>query len=397
MYKKTTVLEEARDRIRFLFDEFDEIIVQTSGGKDSTVIYELCKEIAIEKNRLPIRLMWIDQEAEWQGTEDYVSKIMRDPDVIPMWFQMPMVITNNASSENRYNNCWAEGEKWIREQSDISIKENKYKEIRFHNLFEAIMRVEMAGKKACYIAGVRTEESPKRLMALTSKAVYKWATWGKKYAKKTEHYVFYPIYDWSYTDVWKYIHEKKAAYNAIYDKMHQHGVDILNMRVSNLHHETAIQSLLIVQEIEPETWVKLSARIDGANTIKHLKKHAFTCPKEIPYMFASWEEYGLYLLDNMVKKQEDRSALMRIIEKDKAIFTDEAIAKEYWVTLINTVLSNDFDTTKLTNFRTRFDVYTYIKYKKGKIDQGMLKYSKYLKPEWIDDIKRRLNEQRDIK
>ena len=224
---------------------------------------------------------------------------------------MPMVITNNASSYNRYSYCWNEKEKdkWIHPQDEMSLKENKYGTERFHNLFEKIFAVEFKNQKSCYLAGVRTEESPKRFVALTEAVTYKWITWGKVLNKKYEHYTFYPIYDWSYTDVWKYINENGIEYNKVYDGMYQHGTTVRDMRISNLHHETAIQALLLVQEIEPQTWNKIVDRIDGASSIKHIKLNSFTCPKELPYMFADWEEYAYYLAENIIQEDKYRKQL----------------------------------------------------------------------------------------
>ena len=127
IYNKKNVYESAIERIRFLFDEFQNVVVGFSGGKDSTATLELCLMVAKEKNRLPLSVIFIDQEAEWQGTIDYVKEVMYRPEIRPYWFQMPMVITNNASSYNRYSYCWNEDErdKWIHEKDPISIKENE--------------------------------------------------------------------------------------------------------------------------------------------------------------------------------------------------------------------------------------------------------------------------------
>ena len=103
MFKKTNVWDESLARIRMLFDEFPTVIVGFSGGKDSTIVFNLAMMVAKEKNRLPLPVLFLDQEAEWQGTIDYVTTIMTDSRVEPMWYQMPMVITNNASSYNRYS------------------------------------------------------------------------------------------------------------------------------------------------------------------------------------------------------------------------------------------------------------------------------------------------------
>src|ERR1035437_6333627 len=166
IYKKTTVYEESLERIRFLFSEFETVAVGISGGKDSTVCLELSLKVAKELDRLPLKVMWIDQEAEWQATVDYCAKAFKRPEIEPYWLQMPMVITNNASSYERYAQCWKAGEDWIHPQNPISIKENKYGTDRFHDLFAAFLKVEFP-VKTCYISGVRTEETPKRFMSIT--------------------------------------------------------------------------------------------------------------------------------------------------------------------------------------------------------------------------------------
>ena len=38
VYINKTVLEAAKERISYIFDEFENIIVSVSGGKDSTVL-----------------------------------------------------------------------------------------------------------------------------------------------------------------------------------------------------------------------------------------------------------------------------------------------------------------------------------------------------------------------
>ncbi len=390
IYLKQNVLEAALDRVRRIYDEFDDIIVGMSGGKDSTVVMNLALTVAKEKNRLPLKVMFLDQEAEWQGTIDYITNIFSREDVTPYWYQMPMVITNNASSYNRYNYCWDEKDKdkWIREKVDISIKENKYGTDRFHELFGAIMAKDMPQNSAKF-AGVRAEESPRRSMALTESTTYKDITWGNKENPKLNQYTFYPIYDWSYTDVWKYILDNNIEYNKIYDKMYQYGLDIRSMRVSNLHHETAIQSLTYVQEIEPETWNKVAERIDGANTIKHIKKNSFTCPAILPFMFSDWKEYALYLANNIIQEDKYRDMLLHQVELHEKRYLDEPIKTEFWRTIINTILSSDWDFTKFLNWTQSLDVFSYTAFNKGVYKSYMLKNTKY----FTEDMKRKLVER----
>lgn len=64
-YKQNNVFEEALERIRFVYDNCDDVIVSMSGGKDSTVLFNLTMQVARERNRLPLKVFWLDQEAEW--------------------------------------------------------------------------------------------------------------------------------------------------------------------------------------------------------------------------------------------------------------------------------------------------------------------------------------------
>lgn len=77
-YKENTVFDEALNRIRMIYDNFDDVVVSMSGGKDSAVLFNLTLMVAKEKNRLPVKVFWLDQEAEWQATVDYMSKVIAD-------------------------------------------------------------------------------------------------------------------------------------------------------------------------------------------------------------------------------------------------------------------------------------------------------------------------------
>lgn len=174
--------------------------------------------------------------------------------------------------------------------------------------------------------------------------------------------------------------------------MYQHGTNVPNMRISNLHHETAIQVLLLVQEIEPLTWNRVVDRIDGASAIKHIKLNSFTCPKELPYMFKNWEEYAYYLSENIIQEDKYRKQLYSKIEAKKWIYTGDNIKDSFWKIVINTILSSDFDFTKMTNFEIAPQNYGYRRYKKGDIDKEVLnpKYTKVFTEQELTEIKQKV-------
>ena len=76
IYLENNVFDEAMVRLRFIFDNHDDVIVSMSGGKDSTVLFHMALMVARELGRLPLKVFWLDQEAEWQATVDYMEKIM---------------------------------------------------------------------------------------------------------------------------------------------------------------------------------------------------------------------------------------------------------------------------------------------------------------------------------
>jgi len=369
-FLKKNVHDEALDRIRYLFDEFANIVACFSGGKDSTVILNLCLKVAEEKGRLPLKVLFIDQEAEWQCVIDYVESVMYDKRIEPYWLQVPVRLFNATSHEERWLNCWADGEEWVRERNPIAETENIYGTDRFKGLFDAFNMVHFNGEKSCQIGGVRCEESPARTVGLTTGATYKHITYGRIMNKSHEVYVFYPIYDWTYKDVWKYIHDNGFRYCALYDYQYQNGVPARDMRVSNVHHETALKALEFLQEIEPDNWNALAKRVSGINTVKHMGLNSYSA-KELPYMFRDWKEYRDYLLENLIEGETDSGQSIRDIFKKQfdsldARYPDKKIAEALCKTGITSLIVNDYFMTKLKNVVSSPDVAMYLRWKRGR-------------------------------
>lgn len=189
MYLDKNVFDMAVDRVNFLLDEFDDFLVWVSGGKDSTVIFNLVKQLAQKKGIDHINIGWIDQEAEWVQTVEMSKKWMYDPYVKPYWIQIPMKLSNATCTRKDYLECWNEDEKhlWMREKDPIAIKENKYGTERFHELFDAITDKEFGNIKLCCFGGVRADESPGRWRSITAQEVYRGITWGKKHSKHKQN------------------------------------------------------------------------------------------------------------------------------------------------------------------------------------------------------------------
>lgn len=346
------VFDAALDRIRWIFDEFPNVIVGFSGGKDSTVVFNLAMIVAKEKGRLPLRVLFVDQEAEWQATIDYVTEVMESPGVDPRWYQMPIKLFNATSTQEHWLMCWnpEDEERWMRPQVPYSIKENVYGTDRFGKIFQAILKEEFPDEPTCYLAGVRAEESPGRYMGLTHSEAYKGETWGTVLSSRRKHYTMYPIYDWYHRDVWKSIHDNGWSYNALYDAMYQHGIPVMKMRVSNVHHETAVHSLFYLQEIEGETYQRLTQRIAGIDMAGKLGASDYF-GGGLPYMFSQWKEYRDFLLEKLISDEKWKAGFRKRFAKHDDMYAgmgDEAVCRLH----IASILTNDWEHIKLKNFET---------------------------------------------
>lgn len=303
-YIDKTVLEASIERIEFIFDNFNDVMVSVSSGKDSTVVYNLCLNEAIKRNR-KIKVFFLDQEAEYQSTIDLMRKMMIHPNVIPLWYQVPIYMTNTASSIDTMLYAWGEGENWIRPKEDISIHsiEEDYPK-RFYGFFEYL-----EGKldNTAFVIGLRAEESLNRYRAVMNNPGFKDVNWSTKTKNKTS-FRFHPIYDWGFGDVWKYIKDNNLEYNNVYDKMLMGNCSIYrDMRVSNLIHEKSFKCLSDLQKLEPETYNKLVVRIGGIDVAsRYAEREYMYSVSNLPKSFKNWKDYRDYLIETTHIEQRER-------------------------------------------------------------------------------------------
>jgi predicted phosphoadenosine phosphosulfate sulfurtransferase len=336
-----TVLDAALNRIRWLWDEFDgNVFVATSGGKDSAVTIELALMVARERDALPLDAYWLDQECELASTVDYQRQLADRPEVNLTWYQVPFRLFNATNHQDAWANVWGEGEDWVRPKEPDAYTVNDFGEDRFKPLLNAI------GQRhgGAMLTGMRKEESPMRSRGLTTGATYKWVTW---VTKGLDHFKFHPIYDWSFGDVWKAIHDHGWPYNRAYDHQFQYGTSLRDMRVSNYHHETALKTLWWLQEVEPDTWAKAVERHAGLNTAGHLREDFQV--HRLPFMFRSWAEYHDYLLENLVGDPADRAQFRKLHAQllRRLPYVDP---EECSKAAVQGVIANDFTGTKLSSW-----------------------------------------------
>src|SRR5690606_42012614 len=70
-----SVLEAAKERISFTFDNFERIYLSLSGGKDSTVMFHLVIDEAIKRNR-KIGIFLLDWECQFEMTIEHIDHLV---------------------------------------------------------------------------------------------------------------------------------------------------------------------------------------------------------------------------------------------------------------------------------------------------------------------------------
>ena len=328
------VLNAARQRISYLFDNFETINVSISSGKDSSVMFALAVQEA-KKRKRKIVAFFQDQEAEYQASIDLIEVMMKHPNVIPAWYQVPIYLTNATSYTDYFLYAWGEGEKWMRDKHPMAIHsiEEKYPK-RFYEFFRWY---EKRNPDAAYLVGIRADESLTRFRAVTKHEGFdgiRWSTLDGDIKK------FYPIYDWTVYDVWKFIWDFDLPYNKIYDLMFLHNYSLYTkMRVSNLIHEKSYKCLEDLPRYEPETYNKLCKRIGGvATAARYASEKLVFNNKQLPKHYKSWKEFRDFLLSNIQNDEHKRKFIGRYAKQEENERTFQA--------QVGQLLLNDYENSK---------------------------------------------------
>lgn len=264
-----------------------------SGGKDSSVLFELTYREAQRRGR-SFNVFFLDQEAEYESTLDIIKDMMSREGIIPYWYQVPCRMTNATSYEDEWLYAWDPDakEEWIHPQVDISFKDPLPVD-RFYRLMEYVD--EQWGPNSASLVGLRSEESLNRFGAVTRNPAIEGVPWSSK--TRGETVKLYPIYDWTFEDVWTYLGTEGIPYNRIYDYMYAKGMRLKEMRVSNLIHEKAFRSLVTLQEFEPHTYERIVRRLGGIATAARYGKEAMVFDaRKLPPRFKTWRAYRDFLL-----------------------------------------------------------------------------------------------------
>jgi len=267
------VLDAADQRIKYAFDQFTKVYLSFSGGKDSTVMLHLVAAEARKRGRR-FALLFIDLEAQYTATIKHVEAMykMYADCIDPYWISLPLHLRNAVSQYEPQWVCWDAEKKdmWVRKPPKMAITDSSHfpffrPAMEFEEFVEDFGRWYSEGEHTTCFVGIRTDESLNRYRSIVgNKSRYRdksWTTW-----KGGSLYNAYPIYDWRTEDIWTYHAKTGQPHNPLYDLMHQAGLTIHQQRICQPYGDDQRKGLWLYHILEPETWGKIVARVNGANS-----------------------------------------------------------------------------------------------------------------------------------
>lgn len=269
------VLTAARDRIAWTFDNFERIYVSFSGGKDSTVMLHLVMDEAKKRSRR-VGLLFIDLEGQYRMTVEHIAECYSRYGHLaePYWVCLPIHLRNAVSVYETHWVCWDPSKKgaWIRQPPAIGITDQAFfpffrEGMEFEEFVPEFGSWYGGGKSCACFVGIRTDESLNRFRTISSDS--KTTKDGKQWTTLVAPNVFniYPIYDWRTEDLWTYQgRNQDREYNKLYDYMYRAGLTIHQMRICQPYGDDQRKGLWLFHIIEPDTWGRIVARVNGANS-----------------------------------------------------------------------------------------------------------------------------------
>ncbi len=317
-YLEQNVWEALQERLRFLFEEFDNIYISFSGGKDSGLLLNILMDF--RRRYFPWKNVGVfhqDFEAQYTVTTEYVERTFKryQDEAELYWVCLPMATRTALSSYEMYWYPWddTKKEQWVREMPKkdyvIHMENNPMTTYRYRmpqedlaKQFGRWYRISHGGKRTVCLLGMRADESLQRYSGfLNKKYGYKEECWISRQFKDV--WCASPMYDWTVEDVWHANSVLGYDYNRLYDLYYMAGLKVSQMRVASPFNDYSKDSLNLYRVIDPKIWVKLVGRVRGANfaciygRTKAMGYRNITLPEGY-----TWKEYTMFLLDTLPTK-----------------------------------------------------------------------------------------------
>ena len=253
------VLTAAKYRLLNIWESSSKIYLAFSAGKDSlcmsNLVYQLILDGEIDPKKLTV--YFIDEEGLYKSMVDAAMRWRKKFMSVGadfQWYCLPFkqVCTLESLSASESWITWEPGKEdvWMRQPPPFAIVKSDY--LKYAGQMNYQEFCSKAFADGVTLIGLRVSESYTRLNSIAR-------TSGYAGTKK-----FYPIYDWSDDDVWRYIKENNLEFPEIYIRLYEAGVKKRDLRLSAFFGDKTTQGLRWVAETDPDFWERIQRRMPNA-------------------------------------------------------------------------------------------------------------------------------------
>lgn len=350
LFLDMSCVDAARQRIRHVYDTFDTVCVQFSGGKDSTAILYLAKEVHEERGLGPVKVIFRDEEMVSPEVVKYVEEI-RSYDWIDMeWYCLPYPAEVWVLGRRETTLLWSERRRsegrLVRDMPPWAITGYHFGLDHSRSLPEQTDYYTMQGKRGnvAFLTGVRASESMVRYRSIVQKLHENYIVTPYRLKRTIPLKFAKVIYDWNTNDVFKFIVEEHGAkFCEYYDLAAMTGS---NTRVGIPLHSIAIRRIGDVIETEPEFYDRLF------ECFPHIDAQRRWWPEfDVEKLVSKYSSYGfdgagLFIDDYLIGDKRRRDARAYVSRFRTKFNQDPNAYPVSW--LIRNLLLNDIDSNSPT-------------------------------------------------